>query len=263
MAYAQTPPPGERPFEPVRVEGSGTLRPGVRNYVRSSASAYSGMMPIGAVRIEMQSIVHRGDSAWRVVTTRPLEPMPKVDTAVLRKRDLRLLWRRFHWASVLLAQEAVGDTALVQTSTTRLPPGVRLTIDPSRLTHRSIVRVDSARPMVADETHLMLLLRALPLRDRWQGSIQVNLDRISPLMDARTRTINLSVQGDSVVPTLWGRVPAWRVVLHTGANPHRYYVSKEGHEILLVTGPEAASANAPPPRHRVRRRATRRLATGT
>ena len=49
----------------------------------------------------------------------------------------------------------------------------------------------------------------------------------------------MSVQGDSVVSTLWGNVPSWRVVLHTGPTPERWYVSKAGHEVLLVTGPYA------------------------
>ena len=35
----------------------------------------------------------------------------------------------------------------------------------------------------------------------------------------------------------------WRVVLHTGPTPERWYVSKAGHEVLLVTGPYTTDAS--------------------
>ena len=64
----------------------------------------------------------------------------------------------------------------------------------------------------------------------------MNTFKITPLVTERA-TVNVSVEGDSIVNTLWGYVPSWRVVVHTGINPERWYVSKAGREVLLVTGP--------------------------
>jgi hypothetical protein len=124
----------------------------------------------------------------------------------------------------------------------RFPPSFNLKIDPAKLRSTTRTPIRPGHLLVTDRAYFHLLVRSLPLHSTWRGSIDINLGQtrnLSPAVLEKTRSINVSVQGDSVVSTLWGNVPSWRVVLHTGANPERWYVSKAGHEVLLVTGPYA------------------------
>ena len=91
----------------------------------------------------------------------------------------------------------------------------------------------------------MLLVRSQSLHAKWRGSIDVNAFRVSPGALLEPIAVNVSVQGDSVVNTLWGHVPCWRVVIHLGRNPEQWFVSKDGHEVLRVTGPKKIQEATP------------------
>ncbi len=133
-------------------------------------------------------------------------------------------------------------TVLEQETVMHFPASKKVKIDPAKLRSTSRTAIPPGQLLVTDRSYFHLLVRSLPLHSTWKGSIDVNSGQTrnqSPAIYAQTRSINLRVQGDSIVSTLWGNVPSWRVVLHTGPTPERWYVSKEGHEVLLVTGPYA------------------------
>ena len=244
VAYAQSASDVlEVPYPAITVFDTTAVQSGTRRYVRSSASPYHDYMPIGAEAIELRDTTYDGVRVWRVVTSAPLEASIMTDTAWIRRADMRMIARHIKIFSNTTRQRLLrGDTVLEQQHVIRLPVEVQGKIDPSKLRHTSHTAIRPGQLLVTDRSYFHLLVRSLPLHPTWKGSIDVNLGRsgnFSPMIFQKTRSINVSVQGDSVVSTLWGNIPSWRVVLHTGPTPERWYVSKAGHEVLLVTGPYA------------------------
>ncbi len=242
FAYAAMPPQNaEAEYPAVTVLDPTLLRSGERFYVRSSASAYSDYKPFSAQSVRVSDTTWRGDSVWRVVLQEYLlSSHPRVDTAWIRKRDFRLLARRYAGFSSRTIERILGDSVLEHTTTVTPPAEMAARIKPSLLTNTKRIPLRPGRILANDQSSFMLLVRILPLHATWRGSIDVNRSLTSAVL-AYPRSLNISVQGDSTVSTLWGRVPCWRVVLHTGPTPERWYVSKEGHEVLLVTGPAATN----------------------
>ncbi len=236
IAYAATVPDTEQLFESLNASGGVLLTPGTRRYVRSSASPYHESMPIGALSVEFVDTVYAKVPVWRVVTSRPLEQLGVVDTAWIRRFDFMTLLRRSHMYRNTLTQRVVGDTLLRQTFDVQLPDSIRAKIDPRKFTIDQRISL-SRRPLITDASTFMLLLRTQSLHARWRGSIDVNAFRAGAGAAMQARSVNVAVEGDSLVSTLWGHVPCWRVVVHSGMTPERWYVSKEGREVLLMTGP--------------------------
>lgn len=246
VAYAQSASDvPEVPYPAITEFDTTAVKPGTRRYVRSSASSYHDYMPIDAEAIELRDTTYKGVRVWRVVTSSPFNSSqyPRQDTAWIRRSDMRLIARRNESVTGSVRQQLLpGDTVLEQTTVVSLPKSVKAKMNPARLRFLSRTAIRPGQLLVTDRAYFHLLVRSLPLHSTWRGSIDINLGQtrnLTPAIYEKTRSINVSVQGDSVVSTLWGNVPSWRVVLHTGANPERWYVSKAGHEVLLVTGPYA------------------------
>ncbi len=242
LAYASEQPTGtEAPYDPVSIGAADSIRPGTRVYVRSSASSYSDKRPISATEIEVTAATVSSVPAWRIVTTNPLQTRAadadplrlRYDSVWLRKSDLQLLKRRWRYGMSFISQQRLGDSAIQQVFDFRASM-MRLTVKDRSFKEQ--LPLSAGRLLVTDFASMTVLLRSLPLRDLWRGSIDVSGSKHGPA--GARRSLNLSVQGDSVVATLWGYVPCWRVMLHTGKSPERWYVSKEGHELLLVEGPD-------------------------
>ena len=236
MAYAATLPDTERALPALSTTGGTLLLTGVRRYVRSSASSYHEAMPIGAVTVDFADTNFAGERVWRLVTDHPLESGGSVDSAWIRQRDFTLLRRTSHSFGNALTQRIVGDTLLQQTYVIDVPTQLRDKFDPRMITTNYPLRL-SARPMITDASMFMLLLRTQPLHAGWRGSVDVNANRTLVGAPASPRSVNITVDGDSLVSTLWGHVACWRVVVHSGRIPERWYVSKEGREVILMTGP--------------------------
>ena len=255
VAYAQSASDvPEVPYPAITEFDTTAVKPGTRRYVRSSASSYHDYMPIDAEAIELRDTTYNGVGVWRVVTSSPFEDREHArhDTAWIRRADMRMIARRNEVITHVSRTESSsqstlqrllpGDTVLEQTTVMRFPPSFNLKIDPAKLRSTTRTPIRPGHLLVTDRAYFHLLVRSLPLHSTWRGSIDINLGQTRNLSRAlyeKTRSINVSVQGDSVVSTLWGNVPSWRVVLHNGPNPERWYVSKAGHEVLLVTGPYA------------------------
>jgi len=246
VAYAQSASDvPEVPYPAITVFDTTAIQSGTRRYVRSSASSYHDYMPIGAEAIELRDTTYDGVRVWRVVTSAPLESgqYAQHDTAWVRRADMRMIARRNEYATQTIRQRLLpGDTVLEQEFVMRVPASIKTKFDRSKLRYTSRTSIRPGHLLVTDRSYFHLIVRSLPLHSTWKGSIDVNLGETrsySPAIYRNARSINVSVQGDSIVSTLWGNVPSWRVVLHTGPNPERWYVSKAGHEVLLVTGPYA------------------------
>jgi hypothetical protein len=255
VAYAQPASDvPEVPYPAITEFDTSAVKSGTRRYVRSSASSYHDYMPIDAEAIELRDTTYKGVRVWRVVTSSPFEDREHArhDTAWIRRADMRMIARRNEVITHVSRTESSsqstlqrllpGDTVLEQTTVMRFPPSFKLKTDPAKLGSTTRAPIRPGHLLVTDRSYFHLLVRSLPLHSTWRGSIDINLGRTRNLSRAlyeKTRSINVSVQGDSVVSTLWGNVPSWRVVLHNGPNPERWYVSKAGHEVLLVTGPYA------------------------
>lgn len=95
-------------------------------------------------------------------------------------------------------------------------------------------------PLVTDQGAFLLVLRALPLNKSWRGTIDINARSRSPLFAEVPRHVNLRVDGDSTIRTLWSDVSCWRVLLENGAEPERWYVGKESGDAMLVLQPASA-----------------------
>lgn len=240
VAYAAVPPKDTQPlYQPLQVLYNAYTKGGTRTYVRSSASSYHDFMPIGSMSVEFTDMDWKGQHVWRIVTSNPFENgrMAYADTTWVRYEDLSLLYRRFHRFVLTQTMRVVNDTILeteyeikhAVKAARKLPSNVSRNV--------SSMRMDPRRPLISDLSTFMLLLRHQTLSATWRGSIALASYRGQSGLSGRPAAVNVSVQGDSVVSTLWGHVPAWRVVVHTTPVPERWYVSKEGREVLLVTGP--------------------------
>jgi hypothetical protein len=246
VAYAQSASDvPEVPYPAITEFDTTAVKPGTRRYVRSSASSYHDYMPIDAEAIELRDTTYRGVRVWRVVTSSPFNASQyaRLDTAWIRRSDMRLIARRNESFAASIRQRLLpGDTVLEQSQVVHLPKEVEQKANPAVLRFSTRTAIRPGQLLVTDRAYFHLIIRSVPLHSTWRGSIHINLGQtrnLTPAVYGNTRSINVSVQGDSVVSTLWGNVPSWRVVLHTGPNPERWYVSKEGHEVLLVTGPFA------------------------
>ncbi|WP_309672617.1 hypothetical protein [Gemmatimonas sp.] len=246
VAYAQSASDvPEVPYPAITEFDTTAVKPGTRRYVRSSASSYHDYMPIDAEAIELRDTTYQGTRVWRVVTSSPFTASqhPRQDTAWIRRSDMRLVARRNESFAASIRQRLLpGDTVLEQSHVVHLPKELEQKTNPRFLRFSTRTPIRPGQLLVTDRSYFHLLVRSLPLHSTWRGSIDINLGQtrnLTPAIYEKTRSINVSVQGDSVVSTLWGNVPSWRVVLHTGPNPERWYVSKAGHEVLLVTGPFA------------------------
>ena len=246
VAYAQSASGvPDVPYPAITEFDTTAVTPGTRRYVQSSASSYHDYMPINAEAIELRDTTFNDVPVWRVVTSSPFHASqyPRADTAWIRRSDMQLIARRNESAAASLRQRLLpGDTVLEERTVVHVPDEVRMKMNPAFLRFTSRTVVKPGQLLITDRSYFHLLVRSLPLHSTWRGSIDLNVGQtrnLSPAILGKTRSINVSVQGDSVVSTLWGNVPSWRVVLHTGPTPERWYVSKAGHEVLLVTGPYA------------------------
>ena len=242
LAYAaDAPAVGEVAYGPAKASRVDRVHPEARQYVRSVSGLGTEYLPTGSFVVDVSEAVFERSAVWRVVTTNPVtERGASYDTAWLRQRDLKLLYRRFHqyYDAEIITQASRGDTLLLQYDTIA---GYAPNGDPSSRRSEIPVVLDPRYLLVTDQSQFLLLLRTLPLHQTWRGTVDINARSQSALFTDVPRHVNLRVDGDSIIHTFWGDVWCWRVLLDNGAEPERWYVSKESGDAVLVLRPASAA----------------------
>jgi hypothetical protein len=167
-----------------------------------------------------------------------------VDTSWLDATTLRPLERRLHVA-VMHVKETYTETEAVQTISMILPPTVPAAAGNTPAMKPVVTRraMDASRPLVMNDAGLRLLLRSLPLRDGWKGSIAVPVQQGGAVggVTGAPRTINLRVAGADTVQLFSGRYACWRVLIELGTQPAVWMVSQETGETLVTDGSNGLS----------------------
>lgn len=255
LAFAQSPTAARPvPYEPASGIDARRLKAGVRSYLRLSANDYHGFIPDSRMETSLQRVTRRGRDAWRLVTTTPVArrldvqlPSPKfatiVDTSWLDASTLRPIERHVV-AGVMDVSEQYTAIERAQTITMDIP-SARLPKNAKRPLNGPFVSrhpVSTSHPYVATEDGLRLLLRTLPLRDGWRGSIAVPAQEGGTLRNfGKPLTVNLRVAGADTVQLFTGRYACWRVVFELGDKPVVWSVSQETGETLITDGPNGLS----------------------
>lgn len=252
VAYAQSPaslPPAA--YAPAATVNANRLVAGRRAYMRLSANDYHDFIPDSRFETALERTAHNGRDSWRLITTLPVARRLQqaaqfpdmnaiVDTTWLDVATLRPLERRMH-AGIMHATETYAAGQVERTIRMVIPPSMKAMPRDPRINgpFTSRFAVDTTRPLVVSEDGLRLLLRSLPLRAGWRGSIAIPVEQGGSLnsVASRPRTINLRVDGADTVQLFSGRYACWRVVIELGDTPAVWSVSQETGETLITNGP--------------------------
>lgn len=253
LAYAQTPERMPTPYPPVRLSGTERLRASQRVYVRLSANAYHDFLPHGSYTEVIDTARLMGIRTWRVVQSSNLCQLrdgsvcvgsTSSDSLWLDATSLRPLRSSFGAGQPNQpghTQRIHRYTATSDSLEFRLhvrAEDLRITTKANRDGKYVVIpsgrALDSSRLFVPTEAAMDLLLRALPLREGWKGSVSVPPYLSIGGAAGKPLPLNMRVAGVDTVQLFNGRFPTWRVILETGPKPDVWHVSQETGEVLLV-----------------------------
>lgn len=251
MAYAQSPEHRPAPYAAVRSFDIQRIRPEVRSYIRMVSTAYHDYLPHSYYAQSIDSARMNGVPIWRIVHTTSADlrlndaqqqPASQTDTLCVNRATLQPIvnvttvghgtdtYRNTHRFGHGLDSNTVEWTPTPEQSL-MLSRNTRTGVDASFVI---VQPIDTARVFIASESAMELVLRALPLRDGWRGSVSVPTHIGMGISAGKSTVLNLRVAGVDTVDLFSGRIPAWRVLMETGPKPEVWYVSQETGETLLV-----------------------------
>ena len=237
VASAQEPAaPREAPYPSGQVTLIARLHSEASRYVLSAANAPDSLLlhPYAILTDSVEKTAYRGRSAWRV-SSRFDDGYPALGrrTVMLGGSDLRVLESR--WETDRFVQTIrVTDSALIVRFAAKRGA---YTDDSTHAAHRVLVssgRIprESNRPLVVGSAGLRLMLRTLPLREGWRGSVDL-VSYESPFMvHIRPSYVNLRVMNQVMVRSGYGPLLCWRVVVDAGGQPEYWYVSRGAQELI-------------------------------